>query len=288
VVFVFVFNSQSMNGVETVASELHDRENKTLQALKRWPTLHFLPSRKELSEQKKLRDWEVRAKDMFGRFCDSQPIRAKYGDQVIEYVRALSIPYVPYFAYGEELAAKTDLGLEICQTLEKLIDLLLQEKAETAAAMAASRAQETRSFLSDRLAAVVGALGLTGLAAIAGGLYGFWKGYSVAEMLAPIVGDLPLAQLAATLLIGALCGAGSALIPVMERDDALRLDPRRFWSLAGVRALVGALIGVTCAALFQTNRFFPLISFVAPLVAAAIAEGIKSSFGETSPSRRSR
>src|SRR5262249_24580436 len=206
VVFVFVFNSQSMSGVETVASELHDRDNRTLQALKRWPTLHFLPSRKELSEQVKLREWEDRAESMFKRFCDSQPVRAKYGDSVIDYLRKLSIPYVPYFAYGEELAAKTKLGLEICEVLERLIELLLQEKAETAAAMAANRAGETRNFLKARGTAIAGALSVPGVAAIGIGVYGAWKGYSVADMLAPIVGNSPLPQLAMTLLIGALCG----------------------------------------------------------------------------------
>lgn len=284
VVFVFVFNSQSMSGVETVASELHDRDNRTLQALKRWPTLHFLPSRKELSEQVKLREWEDRAESMFKRFCDSQPVRAKYGDSVIDYLRKLSIPYVPYFAYGEELAAKTKLGLEICEVLERLIELLLQEKAETAAAMAANRAGETRNFLKARGTAIAGALSVPGVAAIGIGVYGAWKGYSVADMLAPIVGNSPLPQLAMTLLIGALCGVGSALVPFMEKEDALQLEPRRFWSLAAVRALVGAMIGVTCAALFQTTQFFPLISFFAPWLVAGIAEAIKSSVGE----RRSR
>ena len=127
VVFAFVFNWQNMIGVETVASELHDTENKTLKALKRWPTLHFLTSRKEFTEQQRLRDWEARAERMFASFCDSPPVKGKYGERVIDYLRDLSIPYIPFFAYGEELAAKTDLGLEISKALQPLIELLLRE-----------------------------------------------------------------------------------------------------------------------------------------------------------------
>src|SRR5262249_53476693 len=151
--------------------------------------------------------------------------------------------------YGEELAAKTKLGLEICEVLERL----LQEKAETAVAMAARRATETRRFLKTRVEVVSGFSILAGLVPVAAGVYGAWKGYSVADMLAIIVGGSPpvapdsmpndvdalkklliethaklsgaeVTRLAMTLLIGALCGAGSALIPFMEKEEALQLE----------------------------------------------------------------
>lgn len=287
VVFVYVFNWQNMTGVETVASELHDTKNKTLQALKRWPTLHFLMSRKEFSVPEKLREWEARAEKMFGRFCDSPTIEAKYGKRVIDYLRDLSIPYVTYFVFGEELAAKTDLGLDISKALQPLIELLLQEKAESAAAIAAKRAGETRSFLKMRLGAVAAIVGFAGLAAITAGLYAYWKGYPLAKMFAVVVGDSPLPQLAATLLIGALCGAGGALVVHTSSDDARELEPRRFWSYAAARALAGALIGVTCAAFFQTSHFFPLISFFASAAVLPFGEGFRQGFLESSRSKRS-
>jgi Mrp family chromosome partitioning ATPase len=68
VVFVFTYNSQNIDGIETVATELSNRENPTLAALQRWPTLHFLPSRRELSEPRRLRDWETAAANKLSRF----------------------------------------------------------------------------------------------------------------------------------------------------------------------------------------------------------------------------
>ncbi len=290
VVFVFVFNSQNMIGIETVASELHDTENETLRALERWPTLHFLPSRKELSEQQKLREWEARAEKMFARFCDSPLIEAKYKGVVIDYLRDLSVPYVPYFAYGEELAAKTDLGLEICKGLEPLIGLLLQQNVDSVAAIAAKQAEETRNFLHRRLGVVAGVCGAASFAAIAAGLYGLWKGYSVLDMIAMVAGASslgPFSQVATTLSIAALCGVGGSLVALVNKKDAPELEPRRFWSNAAAQGLAGALVGVAGAALFQSNNFFPLISFFASLAVPAIAEGIRSA-GATSRSQRPR
>jgi NUBPL iron-transfer P-loop NTPase len=287
VVFVFVFNAQNINGVATIASELHDPENKTLQALQRWPTLHFLSARKELSEQRNLRDWEKRADEMFGRFCDSPRIRQRYGTKTIEYLRALSIPYVPYFAYGEELPARTDLGLEIRSALQPLIELLLEEKAETAAAMAAKRGEETRTFLKKRLGVIGGLVSLLVLGVIGSGIYGLWEGYPVDKVLAALVGDSQLAQLAAQLSIGALCGAGGALTIVANELNTSALGPRRFWSRAAIQGLAGALIGVTAAAVFKKYDFFPLISFFASAGLPALIAAITSGIAATKRSNRS-
>jgi hypothetical protein len=277
VVFVFVFNWQNLGGIETIASELHDRDNTTLQALNRRPALHFLPSRKEPGEQKLLRSWEKKAEERFAPFCDSAPLRAKYGTRIIDYIRDLSIPYVSYFAYGEELAAKTELGLEICRPLEQLIDLLLQEGAADAAAAASTRAGETRRFLGRRLETIGAAAFVPVLAAFIYSGYGFWQGRSVAELLAPIVGSTPMAQWVATLLVGALCGAGGALGALSassSQDDAPIIEPRRFWSRAAAFSLSGAALGLALAALAQTSRFLPLISFVSGFALVMVLDAI--------------
>jgi hypothetical protein len=129
VVFVFVFNGQNLAGVAQVASELDDDMNRSLEALHRRPELFFLPSRKELSELERLREWESRAAAMFARFCDTAKIRAAFGDTET-YLRKGSVPYVPYFAYGEELAAKSKKGVELAEAFEPLIGLLLGEDLE--------------------------------------------------------------------------------------------------------------------------------------------------------------
>jgi Mrp family chromosome partitioning ATPase len=276
VVFVFVFNSQNLKGIETVASDLHNRENETLLALNRWPTLHFLSSRKELSEQQNLRDWEARADQAFQRFCDSPSIEAKYGKRTIDYLRALSVPYVPYFAYGEELAAKTDLGLEICNALRPMIELLLLD-ATNAEERAGDRAEKTRIRLNDRLSVVVGSFALIGLLAVGVGAYLFWQDVSIKSFFVRIAGDSPLGQLIATAIIGALSGiaGGLALVSPLERTSLV--EPRRFRKLAMLKALFGAMAGVAFAVALQTNHFFPLFSLFGPLVVGAALEGLSRS-----------
>jgi hypothetical protein len=285
VVFVFVFNLQNLRGVETVASELHDTENKTLQALGRWPQLHFLPSRKELSEQQNLRDWEARADEMFAHFCDAPSIGAKYGKRTIDYLRAMSVPYVPYFAYGEELAARTDLGLEICEALRRMIELLLGDDAVSAAQRAARRTEQTRTLWYARLNGAAGALILLTLVAIGFGAYFFWLGTPTRNLLGVIVGDTPLPQLAATAVIGALSGIGGVLALVPPSEEVQPFQLRRFWTSAIVRGLFGAMLGMAVAVIFQTNHFFPLFSLFAPIVVSGFIRGFTNR-GETTPSSK--
>ncbi|PYS25293.1 MAG: hypothetical protein DMF72_02115 [Acidobacteria bacterium] len=124
VVFVFVFNNQNLAGIEQIAAELSDPNNPTLKAIHRTPELLFLPCRKELSELGRLREWEVSAANKFRKFCDTPKIRELYRDAET-YLRKTSVPYVPYFAYGEELAADSDKGIEMAEAFEPLIGLML-------------------------------------------------------------------------------------------------------------------------------------------------------------------
>lgn len=126
VVFVFVFNDQNLSGVEQVASELTNAESPAVRALGRRPDMLFLPSRKELSEVGRLRQWESKSAARLQRFCSTPAILSSYGD-VPTYLRKVSIPYVPYFAYGEELAALSEKGYEMRDAFEPLLSLLLRD-----------------------------------------------------------------------------------------------------------------------------------------------------------------
>src|SRR5215471_10098453 len=103
-----------------------------------------MPSRKELTgDPQRQRNWEAAAEEKFSPFCGPQ-IKEKFGN-VINYLRKLAVPYVPYFAYGEEIAVRDDRGLEIAEALEPLIELLLREDVESAIATAARNVQAARA-----------------------------------------------------------------------------------------------------------------------------------------------
>jgi hypothetical protein len=128
VVFVFVFNEQNLSGVEQVARELTNAENPAIKALGRRPDMLFVPSRKEVTELERLRQWEHKSADRLGRFCDTPIIRHSFHD-VPTYLRKMSIPYIPYFAYGEELAAQSEKGYEMVAAFEPLVGLLLHKES---------------------------------------------------------------------------------------------------------------------------------------------------------------
>ncbi len=123
VVFVFALNDQNILGIEQIARELTSPNNKAVQAIKRRPELLFVASRKELSEVGKLREWEQRAADTFGKYCYTPAVRENF-DDVASYLRKTSIPYVPYYAYGEEIAAKSPKGIELAESLKPLIQMI--------------------------------------------------------------------------------------------------------------------------------------------------------------------
>lgn len=148
VVFVFVFNDQNLSGVEQVASELTNAESSAVKALHRRPDMLFLPSRKELTELPRLRDWEGKSAERLRRFCNTPIILKRYNDPRT-YLRKMSIPYVPYFAYGEELAALSEKGYEMTEAFEPLLSLLLREDRE--------RLPETKQDIAEKQSTLIGA-----------------------------------------------------------------------------------------------------------------------------------
>jgi hypothetical protein len=123
VVLVFVFNDQNLDGIARIAAEISGK-NAVFELTKRHPEALFLPSRKDVSEIGQLREWEAKAVALFEPFFKSTRITDRFGDNGVDYIRAASVPYVPYFAFGEELAASTDKGYEMTGALEVLAEML--------------------------------------------------------------------------------------------------------------------------------------------------------------------
>jgi hypothetical protein len=123
VVLVFVFNDQNLDGIARIATEIAGK-NAVFELTKRHPEVLFLPSRKDVSEIGQLREWEAKAVELFDPFFVSPRIIDRFGDSGLDYLRAASVPYVPYFAFGEELAATTDKGYEMTAALEVLAEML--------------------------------------------------------------------------------------------------------------------------------------------------------------------
>lgn len=123
VVLVFVFNDQNLDGIARIAAEISGK-NAVFELTKRHPEALFLPSRKDVSEIGQLREWEAKAVALFEPFFQSPRITHRFGDNGLDYIRAASVPYVPYFAFGEELAASTDKGYEMTAALEVLAEML--------------------------------------------------------------------------------------------------------------------------------------------------------------------
>jgi hypothetical protein len=122
-VLVFVFNDQNLDGIARIATEIAGK-NAVFELTKRQPEVLFLPSRKDVSEIGQLREWEAKAVALFDPFFVSPRIIDRFGDSGLDYLRAASVPYVPYFAFGEELAATTDKGYEMTAALEVLAEML--------------------------------------------------------------------------------------------------------------------------------------------------------------------
>jgi cellulose biosynthesis protein BcsQ len=123
VVLVFTFNDQNLAGTERVANQLTE-ENEIFATLGRRPELFFLPSRKELSEIARLRDWEEKTADRLRKYSQSPRVQRQY-PEFLAYIRKIATPYIPYFAFGEELAAETDKGLELVDAYQQLAALIV-------------------------------------------------------------------------------------------------------------------------------------------------------------------
>ena len=124
VVLVFAFNDQNIKGIDHIARDLNG-ENPALEDLGRRPRILLLPSRKDLSEIRSLRKWEEVAATLLG------PQVGLDHSETLGYIREFAVPYVPYFAYGEEIAALVDEGVELTPPLQGLARTLVGESLET-------------------------------------------------------------------------------------------------------------------------------------------------------------
>jgi hypothetical protein len=225
--------------------------------LQRKPELLFLPSRKELTEVTRLRNWESAAVDRFGAFCDTPRIRREYGN-VATYLRKAAVPYVPYFAYGEELAAKTDKGLELAESFAPLIQLLFAQEVSTQAPQpVAGQSMTARASLLDwllnALSFIVG-LGLLGLAVwglpklwhfLSAQVFGTWGPWGLGGFAGAMAGSVGWA-------------ARTFSPPAKERIDGL--GSPRFLVAAGAVALIGGGLGAAAAGLLSDSRYYLIAS----------------------------
>jgi CobQ/CobB/MinD/ParA nucleotide binding domain len=271
VVFVFVFNEQNFAGVEQIAQELSDDTNPVLKALQRKPELLFLPSRKELTEVTRLRNWESEAVNRFSRFCDTPRIRQDYGN-VATYLRKASVPYVPYFAYGEELAARTDKGLELAESFMPLIQLMVgREATKQAAQAAAAESKSPRSAWRNWLE-TAGAV-ILGLAILGAALWGVSKVYS--WLYAQIAGTW--GRIGLGIMFGAIGGYAGLFVrlsalPREERANEIR-PPRLFVTIA-VALIAGGSLGFAAARLFSDSRYYLVASVVAGIGAVFVMQAL--------------
>lgn len=124
VVLVFAFNEQNLLGSARVARDVSG-PNAIFESIGRRPELLLLPSRKELSEIERLRKWEHRAAEVLGPFL-SHDLMDRFGG-TLEYIRLTAVQYVPYFAFGEQLAVETEKGVELARPLKLLAQTLAGE-----------------------------------------------------------------------------------------------------------------------------------------------------------------
>jgi hypothetical protein len=283
VVFVFVFNEQNFSGIEQIAQELSDSTNPVLQALQRKPELLFLPSRKELTEQTRLRNWELDAVDRFGKFCDTPRIRQDYGN-VATYLRKAAVPYVPYFAYGEELAAKMDEGLELAESFTPLIKLLFAQEISTQAPQPAAIPSEISraslpNWLLNALATIVG-LGFLGLAVF--GLTKAW--HLLSTQVVATFGPRGLGGFA-----GLFGGLAAWSVRFLSRPREERIYELRGFRLSGaaVLAFLAGVLGFAAADLFSESRYYLYVSLAAGISVAPIMQTLARLF-TPEPSKGSR
>ena len=143
VVLVFAFNEQNIMGIDHIAGDLNG-ENAVLKELGRRPRILLLPSRKDVSEIRSLLTWEEAAAKRLGPH-----VGLEYSD-ALAYIRDVAVPYVPYFAYGEEIAALVREGVQLTPSLQKLTGTLVGESLETRAVERLSQQlEEARTTIED-------------------------------------------------------------------------------------------------------------------------------------------
>lgn len=125
VVLVFTFNEQNLAGTESIARDI-SKENPFLDKLDRRPQLFLLPTRKELGELTLLRQWERKVADRLTPYISLRHGRSSFED-TLSFIREASIPYIPYFAYGEELAVESEKGFELASAYQPTLRSLLGE-----------------------------------------------------------------------------------------------------------------------------------------------------------------
>ena len=118
VVLVFSFNEQNIAGTEAMAQDL--KENPFLDKVGRTPSVLLLPSRKELGQIDRLRHWERIATERLTQFISSDRVSRAYGGNLKNYIREAAVQYVPYFNYGEDIAAESDKGYEQVEAFRRL------------------------------------------------------------------------------------------------------------------------------------------------------------------------
>jgi len=252
VVLVYAFNEQNLAGIDHIARQLTNSENPTLRALNRRPDLLFLPSRKEISDIRRLREWEKKAVERFTPYCDTPTIRGAYGN-VETYLRKMSIPYVAYFAYGEELAAKSPRGIEIVEAFEPLIGHLLGQDQ----ALSTSVVQKAAPRYLRRAIVRFGVAGILILGT-----------FVAVFLLMPLVTTPISSGLMKQALLG---GGGGALggflsslasIRAMFREDSWRLSTHNVMFRFMSDILGGWLLGLTGGVMLPPGEYNVLIYFV--------------------------
>ena len=242
VVFVFVFNLQNLAGVAQISEILSAEDNASLKALNRRPELFFLPCRKELTELERLRKWELLAEERLGKFCQTKKILDRYGS-VLDYLRKSSVPYVSYFAYGEELAANSKKGPELTEAFEPLIDLLLSDGADQVDSARLNRAIAKRKIITYAATVAIASAVVLGFFFLSTALGNpNWVG----------------------LLKGAVAGVlGASLFSLTRSQSIAQEDPWKLnsryitLSLLG-DTVVGCFLGVFMSIFFAPSRYYIL------------------------------
>ena len=129
VVLVFSFNDQNVEGVEGIARDLSGA-NPFLSQVKRRPEILLLPSRKDLAQLGELRAWERKAAALLGKYITTTRVPDGLRDP-LTYIREVAVPYVPWFTYGEDLAATTDKGYELMRSYGMIATWLIGSSAAT-------------------------------------------------------------------------------------------------------------------------------------------------------------
>ncbi len=258
VALVFAFNGQNISGVTRLAKQLTSSDNEAASATGRRPSLLFIPSRKDLSEIERLRDWEGRAVDALDQFCQTEIIKRRFGN-TLTYLRKMSVPYVPYFSYGEELASDTPKGYEMQEAFTPFVELLLREMHETSPVPKRPR----QLLLRVAIPAVLISLGLCigALVLVA------WP-YGLGRLAVPKSVGAGLAGLAAALIF-------EGVVVLGESRSSRPSTVVRTLLTALTSAIVGVLLGLLASSSVTTTNQW--LSAVAGFFSRAAVDSLRKS-----------